>query len=76
MAGPAKPAKEIADLAEEDYRQLCSWFLERDWERWDKGILADSSAGRLDFLVKEALDAKKEDELRKVRIGEFLEMKP
>jgi hypothetical protein len=31
---------------------------EKDWERWDKEIEADSEAGKLDFLIREALDAK------------------
>jgi hypothetical protein len=31
---------------------------EKDWERWDKEIEADSEAGKLDFLVREALEAK------------------
>jgi hypothetical protein len=26
---------------------------EKEWESWDKEILADSQAGRLDFLVRE-----------------------
>ncbi|MEW6352551.1 MAG: hypothetical protein AB1646_26185 [Thermodesulfobacteriota bacterium] len=51
-------------LPEGEYREFRRWFLEKDWDRWDKEIEEDSQAGRLDFLVKEALDAKKEGKLR------------
>jgi hypothetical protein len=37
--------------------------LERDWERWDRQIIEDARTGKLDFLFKEALDAKKQNKL-------------
>ncbi len=49
----------VASLPEEEYRAFRRWFLERDWEKWDRQIEEDSAAGKLDFLVKEARDAKK-----------------
>jgi hypothetical protein len=49
---------EIERLPEEDFTELVRWLSERDWERWDKEIEADSEAGKLDFLVREAVDAK------------------
>ena len=64
MAGLEELEKTIANLPDEEYRQFRRWFLERDWERWDRQIIEDASAGKLDFLVKEALDAKKENKLR------------
>ena len=64
MAKLEELQKAITNLPEEDYRQFRRWFLERDWERWDEQISEDSSAGKLDLLVKEALDAKKENKLR------------
>lgn len=48
----------IESLPENEYRQFRRWFLERDWEKWDREIEADSTSGKLDFLVKEAQDAK------------------
>jgi hypothetical protein len=56
----------ITTLPQEEYRQLRRWFLERDWETWDKQIEKDSKAGKLDFLVQEALDGKKEKKLREL----------
>ena len=49
----------ITSLPEEDYSQLRRWFLERDWERWDRELEADAESGELDFLLQEAAEAKK-----------------
>jgi len=49
---------EIERLPENEFTELVRWLSEKDWERWDKQIEADSEAGKLDFLVHEALDAK------------------
>jgi hypothetical protein len=51
-------ALEIEALPEYEYSQFRRWFLERDWEKWDRQIEADSTSGKLDFLIKEAQDAK------------------
>ncbi len=32
----------VAALPEEEYDQFRCWFLERDWERWDRQIEADA----------------------------------
>ncbi len=45
---------EIEKLPSEEFAQFFRWLSEKDWERWDKEIEADSQAGRLDFLVREA----------------------
>jgi hypothetical protein len=49
---------EIERLPQEEFTELVRWLSEKDWERWDKEIEADSAAGKLDFLVREALDEK------------------
>jgi len=56
--------KAIESLPEKDFVQLRHWFSEKDWEKWDRQIKADSGAGKLDFLVKEALDEKREGKLK------------
>ncbi len=48
----------IESLPKKEYIRLRRWLSERDWEQWDEQIEADSEAGKLDFLVKEALDEK------------------
>ena len=50
----------VASLPEEEYAQFRQWFLDRDWEKWDREIEADSQAGRLDFLIREAADEMRE----------------
>ena len=47
----------VSTLPDEEYREFRRWFLEKDWERWDKEIEEDSKTGKLDFLVREAMDA-------------------
>ncbi len=54
----------IEELPETDYTELRQWFSEKDWQQWDTQIAADSEAGRLDFLIKEALDEKTKGQLK------------
>ena len=49
---------EIERLPGEEFTELFRWLSEKDWERWDNEIQADSQAGRLDFLVREAREDK------------------
>lgn len=56
----------IETLEEEDYVQLRKWFSEKDWEKWDKQIEADSGTGKLDFLIKEAFDEKMRGKLKEL----------
>lgn len=56
--------KAIASLPEKEYVRLRKWFSEKDWEEWDKKIAKDSKAGKLDFLIEEALNEKKVGRLR------------
>jgi hypothetical protein len=54
----------IASLAPEEYARLREWFIERDWEQWDRQIEADAQAGKLDFLIAEAMVEKVQGQLR------------
>lgn len=57
---------EIEALLEKDFIRLRNWFAQKDWERWDRQIEADVAAGKLDFLLQEALAAKVQGELRDI----------
>jgi hypothetical protein len=35
---------EIGRVPEEDFTELVKWLSEKDWERWDEEIEADSEA--------------------------------
>jgi hypothetical protein len=54
----------IESLPDDDYVQLRQWFSEKDWLKWDKQIEADAEAGKLDFLVEEALEERNNGKLR------------
>ena len=54
----------IEALPEEEYVRLRRWFSERDWEKWDRQIELDSESGKLDFLIREALDEKVKGNLK------------
>jgi len=56
----------IAALPEADYVQLREWFTEKDWEKWDSQIEADSKSGKLDFLIAEAFAEKKKGTLKEL----------
>ena len=55
--------KAVDALSEKEYSIFRQKFLERDWEKWDRQIETDSKSGNLDFLIKEASDAKKSGDL-------------
>lgn len=56
----------IEALPKRDYIRLRKWFSERDWRQWDRQIEEDSKSGKLEFLVREAIEEK-----RKGRLGEL-----
>ncbi len=56
----------IAALPEKEYILLRKWFSERDWQKWDLQIKKDYESGKLDFLIKEALEAKAKGKLREL----------
>lgn len=53
----------ITSLSKSDYAQLRRWLNEYDWEEWDQQIKADSDDGKLDFLVDQATEAKRQGTL-------------
>jgi hypothetical protein len=64
MTSITKIQEEILALSETDYLQLKQWFNELDKDEWDRQIEADSNAGKLDFLIAEALEAKEKGTLK------------
>lgn len=66
MSRIAKIQQEILSLPQADYVQLRQWFSELDWEKWDRQIESDSDAGKLDFLIDEALEEKEKGTLKEL----------
>jgi hypothetical protein len=56
--------KAIEALSEEEYVEFRQCFSERDWKKWDREIEKDSKSGKLDFLVREAFDQKRQGKLK------------
>ncbi len=57
---------EIEALPHEEFVRLREWFAERDWLLWDQQIEADAAAGKLDFLLEEAIAAKAQGTLQEL----------
>jgi hypothetical protein len=45
----------ILKLSPQELTQLADWVLDLDKQRWDEQIERNVAAGKLDFLVQEAL---------------------
>jgi len=58
--------QEIECLPKTDFIQLRNWFSDKDWKEWDRQIEEDSISGKLDFLMKEALEEKDKGKLRNI----------
>ena len=43
----------IEALSRDEYARLRRWFVEMDWESWDRQIELDSESGKLDFLLRQ-----------------------
>ena len=54
---------DIEALPRGEYLELIQWFSERDWQIWDQEIERDVAAGKLDFLIEEALEEKRQGKL-------------
>ena len=50
--------------SKQDFAKLREWIETRDWEDWDRQIAEDSTVGKLDFLKREAMEAKTAGKLR------------
>ena len=57
---------DIERLSSEEVAELFRWLSEREWESWDREIEADTQAGRLDFLVREARQEKARGTLKEL----------
>ena len=48
----------VESLPKREFRRFRRWFIEKDWRKWDEEIEEDSRSGALDFLKKEAIEAR------------------
>ena len=54
----------IEKLTEDEFKELRQWFMDKEWHKWNKQIAKDSEEGKLDFLIKEALEEKNQGKLK------------
>ncbi|HYI08203.1 MAG TPA: hypothetical protein VEK57_03950 [Thermoanaerobaculia bacterium] len=47
--------QEVQSLTAEELAAFRRWFIEYDWELWDRQLERDVAAGKLDQLAAEAL---------------------
>lgn len=55
---------DIEALPHKDFVRLREWFAQKDWQRWDQQLESDVAAGKLDFLLAEAIAAKSQGKLQ------------
>lgn len=53
----------IESLPHKEYMYLLNWIHERDWKKWDRQLEKDATSGKLNFLVKEAVEEKNKGKL-------------
>jgi hypothetical protein len=46
----------VSNLQPDEYRRFADWFRDREQIRWDTQLDRDATAGKLDFLFREAED--------------------
>lgn len=47
--------EQIQHLDNQSFATLRNWFVEYEHTRWDRQMAGDSDAGKLDFMIDEAL---------------------
>jgi len=55
MTRVQKLEQEVKQLTRDELAVFRKWFVEYDWDQWDRQIEEDVLAGRLDKLAEEAL---------------------
>ena len=48
--------REVEKLTREELASFRDWFVEYDWQAWDRELEEDVAAGRLDKFAEEVLE--------------------
>jgi hypothetical protein len=46
--------RQIAKLSPEELAEFRAWFLERDWQAWERKLSRDVKGGKLEALARQA----------------------
>jgi hypothetical protein len=55
MTAVERLESEVAALSPNELAEFRDWFLDHDWDTWDRKLEADVAAGKLDELAGRAL---------------------
>jgi hypothetical protein len=55
---------QLEQLPNDQLSEIFRWLSEKDWERWDAELADDARTGKLDFLIREAREAKATGKLK------------
>ena len=58
--------REVEKLSPEELAAFRDWFVEYDWQAWDRQIELDAAEGRLDRFAAEALAELDRGETREI----------
>lgn len=58
--------REVEKLTSEELAAFRDWFIEYDWQAWDRQLERDVAAGKLDRFAAEALAEFERGETRKI----------
>lgn len=56
MTRVEKIEKDSQSLTPAEFSQLREWLLEQDWTAWDQQIERDAASGKLDDLIRRAVE--------------------
>jgi hypothetical protein len=58
--------REVEKLTREELAAFREWFIEYDWQAWDRELEQDVAAGKLDKFAAEALEEFKRGKTKEI----------
>jgi len=58
--------REVEKLTREELSAFREWFVEYDWQAWDRELEQDAAAGKLDKLAAEAREEFKRGKTKEI----------
>jgi hypothetical protein len=58
--------REVEKLTREELSAFREWFMEYDWQTWDRELEQDVAAGKLDKFAAEALEEFKRGKIKEI----------
>jgi hypothetical protein len=58
--------RQVQQLTPEELAAFREWFIEYDWQAWDRELEQDAAAGKLDKFAEEALEEFKRGKTKEI----------